>query len=160
MLASPEGSLGRGHNLLNRFDAPDADPAAYVRQLVHGSRATWLATMGQPIHFRSLKQAYLRRAFVADLMISLCQTTGRGIRGNVPILIYLLDAAFAPRAANPREKAHDTERTSVLIAGHQLMRELLTPPGPRATAAQRLDHQINETVWGLLGNLFETMDWG
>ncbi|MFD7532280.1 hypothetical protein ACFV8E_32575 [Streptomyces sp. NPDC059849] len=202
VLAAPEGSLGRGHNLLNErkvaalgaifylarlhpppddlsfplavlnshamerllrpahYGAADDDPSTYVRRLVHGSRAIWLATMGQPMHFRTLKQPYLRRAFIADLLISLYQTTGRGIRGNVPIHIYLLDAAFAPRAANPRERALDTDRTSVLVAGRNLMRELLADPGPNATSLQRLDHVINKTVWGLLDNLFETMDWG
>ncbi|MEU1906612.1 pPIWI_RE_Z domain-containing protein [Streptomyces hygroscopicus] len=202
VLVAPEGSVGRGHNMLNargvaavcpifylarlhpppddlsfllavlnthamgkllrpyRCDVPGADPAREVRALIKGARATWATVMGRPMAFRSLSSEYLRRAFVADLLNSLYQTSGRGIRGNVPVRIYLLDAAFAPRAANPRERAPDTERTSVLVAGRQLMRDLLADPGPGADAEARLRHQILTATWGLLGNLFETMDWG
>ncbi|QZY15140.1 hypothetical protein [Streptomyces decoyicus] len=202
VLVAPEGSVGRGHNMLNdrgvaavcpifylarlhppasdlsfplavlnsqamtkllnpyRCDLPGANPAREVRALVHGARTTWATMMGRPMTFRTMTLEYLRRAFVADLLSSLYQTGGRGIRGNVPVRIYLLDAAFAPRAADPRERALDTERTSVLVAGRQLMRELLTDPGPHADADRRVKHQIHTAVWGLLGNLFETMDWG
>lgn len=201
-LVAPEGSAGRGHNMLNerrvaaiglifylarlhpppsdlsfplavlnsyamrrlldpyRCDDPGADPAKEVRALTHGARSMWTTMTGKPLTFRTLTEDYLRRAFVADQLNSLYQTTGRGLRGNVPVQVYLLDAAFAPRAADPRDRAADTERTSVLIAGRQAMRELLTDPGPQADVETRARHAIFQATWGLLGNLFETIDWG
>ncbi|MEJ8653779.1 hypothetical protein WKI65_38475 [Streptomyces sp. MS1.AVA.3] len=103
---------------------------------------------------------HLRRAFVADQFHSFYQTSGRGIRGNVPVRVYLLDAAFAPRAADPRDSALDTERTSVLIAGRELVRELLAEPRPTVDAQARVKHAILTALWGLLGNLLENIDWG
>jgi hypothetical protein len=120
----------------------------------------WTTMTGRPLTFRTLTEDYLRRAFVADQLNSLYQTTGRGLRGNVPVQVYLLDAAFAPRAADPRDRASDTERTSVLVAGRQAMRELLTDPGPQADVETRTRQAIFQATWGLLGNLFETIDWG
>ncbi|MEU7581998.1 hypothetical protein AB0B50_30920 [Streptomyces sp. NPDC041068] len=143
-----------------RCDMPGSDPTLEVRALIRQARATWSAMMGRPLTFRTLPTEYLRRAFVADQLHSFNQTTGRGIRGNVPVRVYLLDAAFAPRAADPRDSALDTERTSVLIAGRSLMRELLAEPGPGADAEARVKYAIYTAVWGLLANLLENIDWG
>ena len=201
-MVAPEGSLQRGHNVLNeqgvaafggllylaRLHPPAEDlsfPLAVLNQYaiqrllnpVDGTspgtdlneqarllraeaRALWLTLMGQPLFFSRLSRMDLRRAFVSDLMVQLYQTLGRTIRGNVPTRIYLLDAAFAPRAANRREKAADTDRTSVLVAGQQLISHLLTAPDASAPPARRLEHEIATATWGLLGNLFDTMDWG
>lgn len=202
VMIAPEGSLQRGHNVLNdrgvaAFGAlfylarlhPPADdlsfPLAVLNQYamqrlldpvdatvpgvdlteeagkVRGAaRGLWLALMGQPLFFSRLADIDLRRAFVSDLMVQLYQTLGRTIRGNVPTRIYLVDAAFAPRTANRREKAADTDRTSVMVAGQQLITRLLTAPEPAVLPALRLEHAIATATWGLLDNLFETMDWG
>lgn len=143
-----------------RCDVPGTDPTKEVRALIRRAFATWGAMMGRPLTFRTLPDEDLRRAFVADQFHSFYQTTGRGIRGNVPVRVYLLDAAFAPRAADPRDSALDTERTSVLIAGRALVRELLADPGPGADAQARVKHAIHMAVWELLGNLLENIDWG
>ncbi|MFF0460654.1 pPIWI_RE_Z domain-containing protein [Streptomyces mexicanus] len=143
-----------------RCDVPGTDPTWEVRALIRRARATWSSMMGRPLAFRTLPTEDLRRAFVADQFHSFYQTTGRGIRGNVPVRVYLLDAAFAPRAADLRESAPDTERTSVLVAGRSLMRELLAEPGPGADAQARVKHAIHTAVWGLLANLLENIDWG
>ncbi|OIJ88460.1 hypothetical protein BIV25_37065 [Streptomyces sp. MUSC 14] len=148
--------------LLNpvRCDLPGTDPTQEVRALIRRAHATWSAMMGRPLTFRTLPTEELRRAFVADQFHSFYQTTGRGIRGNVPVRVYLLDAAFAPRAADPRDSALDTERTSVLVAGRALVRELLADPGPEAGPKARVKHAIHTAVWELLGNLLENIDWG
>lgn len=143
-----------------RCDVPGTDPTQEVRTLTRRAYATWGGMMGRPLTFRTMPTEELRQAFVADQFHSFYQTTGRGIRGNVPVRVYLLDAAFAPRAADPRDSALDTDRTSILIAGRALVRELLADPGPRADAQTRVKHAIHTTVWGLLGNLLENIDWG
>ncbi len=202
VMLAPEGSLQRGHNVLNGRGvaafgalfylarlhppaddlsfplavlnqyamqrlldpvdgtAPGVDLSKQARLLRADARGLWLTLMGQPLFFSRLARVDLRRAFVSDLMVQLYQTLGRTIRGNVPTRIYLIDAAFAPRAANLRETAEDTDRTSVLVAGQQLINRLLDPPGPGALPERRLEHEIASATWGLLDNLFETMDWG
>ncbi|MFG2836396.1 hypothetical protein ACGFYE_15540 [Streptomyces zaomyceticus] len=202
VMVAAEGSVGRGHNMLNargvaaiypifyltrlhpppddlsfplavlnsqamvrlldpvRCDVPGANPTLEVRALIRRAHATWGGMMGRPLTFRTLPTEDLRRAFVADQFHSFYQTIGRGIRGNVPVRVYLLDAAFAPRAADPRDSALDTERTSVLIAGRALMRELLAEPGSGADSQARVKHAIHTAVWGLLANLLENIDWG
>lgn len=184
VMLAPEGSLQRGHNVLNEHGvaafgalfylarlhppaddlsfplavlnqyamqrllnpadgtAPGADLAKQARLLRSEARGLWLTLMGQPLFFSRLARLDLRRAFVSDLMVQLYQTLGRTIRGNVPTRIYLLDAAFAPRAANLRENAEDTDRTSVLVAGRQLIHRLLDAPGPGAPAQRQLEHEI------------------
>ncbi|MGW1519803.1 pPIWI_RE_Z domain-containing protein [Streptomyces sp. NPDC002287] len=148
--------------LLNpvQCDVPGTDAAYEMRKLSYGARATWSTMMGRPLNFRAMKDEYLRHAFVADQGASLYQTTGRGLRGNVPVNVYLLDAAFAPRAADPRDTASDTERTSVLVACRDLTRRMLADPGLTAGSLARLNHQIYTAVWGLLGHLLDTIDWG
>ncbi|MEH0507243.1 hypothetical protein [Streptomyces scabiei] len=141
-------------------DTPGTDAAGEMRKLAYGARATWGTMMGRPLNFRAMKDDYLRHAFIADQSASLYQTTGRGLRGNVPVQVYLLDAAFAPRAADPRDTAPDTERTSVLIACRELTRRMLADPGPTADSHVRLNHQIYTATWGLLGHLLDTIDWG
>ncbi|MFA7763710.1 hypothetical protein [Streptomyces sp. NRRL S-448] len=143
-----------------RCDDPGTDAAREMRKLAFGARSTWATMMGRPLNFRSMKDDYLRDAFVTDQGSTLYQTTGRGLRGNVPVQVYLLDAAFAPRAADPRDTTPDTERTSVLVACRELTRRMLTDPGPAADAAARLNHQIYTAVWELLGHLLDTIDWG
>ncbi|MFH8747464.1 hypothetical protein ACH4GK_09510 [Streptomyces rimosus] len=202
VMLAPEGSLQRGHNVLNERGvaafgalfylarlhppaddlsfplavlnqyamqrllhpvdgtAPGVDLSDQARRLRADARGLWLTLMGQPLFFSRLIRMDLRRAFVSDLMVQLYQTLGRTIRGNVPTRIYLIDAAFAPRAANRRETAGDTDRTSVLVAGRQLISHLLAPPELGAPSGQRLEHEIAKATWGLLDNLFETMDWG
>ncbi|MFJ6616216.1 hypothetical protein ACIQOW_01365 [Kitasatospora sp. NPDC091335] len=202
VLVAPEGSAGRGHNLLNerkvaaigaifylarlhppptdlnfplavlnaramehlqrpvRHGEPGADAGKKMRELVFGSRRLWTTMMGRPLNYRSLTDSYLRNAFVADQLNALYQTSGRGLRGNVPVRVYLLDAAFAPRAADPRDHAADTDRTSVIVACRSLVRLMLAPPGPNAGPRTRTIHAINNEVWGLASHLLETIDWG
>ncbi|MEK8142297.1 hypothetical protein NKH18_06810 [Streptomyces sp. M10(2022)] len=94
------------------------------------------------------------------MLNSTYQTSGRGIRGNEPVLIYLCDAAFAPRAAQLDETAADTERTSVVVAARTMLSELLTEP-PAATGPEgRLRHELAQACWGLAGHLYDTLDWG
>jgi hypothetical protein len=110
--------------------------------------------------FSRLTDPVEHAAFVGNFLVPLHQTIGRGIRGNEPVLVYLCDAAFAPRTATLDETAADTSRTSVIVAAQQLLHGWLTDPGPTATAAQRLDHELAHACWGLASHLLDNIDWG
>ncbi|MDH6130966.1 hypothetical protein P3T37_000333 [Kitasatospora sp. MAA4] len=143
-----------------RYGGIGIDAGREMRALVFGARSTWNTMMGRPLNFRALRDAYLRDAFVSDQLSALYQTSGRGLRGNVPIRVYLLDAAFAPRAADPRDRTADTDRTSVLVASRSLVRRMLADPGPNADPQRLTKHAIATAVWGLASHLLETIDWG
>ncbi|WP_433091190.1 hypothetical protein [Streptomyces shenzhenensis] len=201
ILVAAEGTIQRGHNLLNaRREAalgaifylvrphPPGDDSSFVlsllgadamrrladpadlsvpgtdaddlaRRLRHGARATW-SLFGQPVLFSRLAEQRLRDAFAGNQLISTYQTAGRGIRGDVPVLVYLCDAAWAPRTADRDETAPDTERTSLLVATQHLLDRMLTAPRPNASAAERLNHAVQDACWGLAGHLYATIDLG
>ncbi|MEU6825453.1 hypothetical protein ABZ921_32965 [Streptomyces atriruber] len=138
---------------------PGTDADALARKLRHGARATW-SLFGQPILFSRLAEQRLRDAFAGNQLISTYQTAGRGIRGDVPVLVYLCDAAWAPRTADRNETAPDTVRTSLLVATQHLLDRMLATPGPDASHAERLNHAIRHACWGLAGHLYSTIDMG
>ncbi|MFD8631750.1 hypothetical protein [Streptomyces sp. NPDC059533] len=138
---------------------PALDAVDLALNLRHGARRTW-RHFGQPILFSRLTDKAHRDAFTSNLLNSTYQTSGRGIRGNEPILIYLCDAAFAPRTAQLDESAADTERTSVLIAARTMLRELLTEPAATTGPQKRLSYELAQACWSLAGHLYETLDWG
>lgn len=148
--------------LLNPVDITTAgdELAKLAGRLVVDARQTWNALMGHLIFFSRLDRKEIRDAFVANMLVSMYQTSGRGIRGNVPVLLYLCDAAFAPRNADPNDDAEDTVRTSVLVAGQALLKDMLAPPPAGAAPHRHLEHALNTTIWGLLGHMLDTIDWG
>ncbi|MEU5281079.1 hypothetical protein AB0G87_32265 [Streptomyces asoensis] len=139
---------------------PSVDPVDLARKLRHGERRRWQQRVGEPVLFSRLTDPVEHAAFVGNFLVPLHQTIGRGIRGNEPVLVYLCDAAFAPRTATLDETAADTPRTSVIVAAQQLLHGWLTDPGPTATAAQRLDHELAHACWGLASHLLDNIDWG
>ncbi|WP_406385023.1 hypothetical protein [Streptomyces sp. NBC_01618] len=189
ILVASEGTIQRGHNLLNArreaalgaifylvrphppgddssfvlsllgadamrrlahptdLSLPGADADDLARRLRHGARATW-SLFGQPILFSRLAEQRLRDAFAGNQLNSTYQTAGRGIRGDVPVLVYLCDAAWAPRTADRDETAPDTERTSLLVATQHLLDRMLTAPGPDASPIER------RTDFGVSGSGF------
>ncbi|MEU9026798.1 hypothetical protein AB0D46_04515 [Streptomyces sp. NPDC048383] len=202
VLVAAEGSVQRGHNILNarrvaalgavfylaRIHPPaddatfplsllsreamrrlrhpvdltldQADPVDLARKLRHSERRRWQRRVGEPVLFTRLTDPIEHAAFVGNFLVPLYQTLGRGIRGNEPVLVYLCDAAFAPRTANLDESASDTPRTSVIVAAQQLLHGWLTDPGPTATATERLDHALAQACWGLASHLLDNIDWG
>ncbi|WP_181138388.1 hypothetical protein [Streptomyces sp. Ru73] len=146
-------------NKPNDLTDPAMDAVDLALRLRHGARRTW-RHFGQPILFSRLTDQVHRDAFTSNLLNSTYQTSGRGIRGNEPVLIYLCDAAFAPRAAQLDETAADTERTSVLVAARTMLRELLTEPSATAGPEERLRYELGQACWGLAGHLYDTLDWG
>ncbi|MFD8562957.1 hypothetical protein ACFV1N_37265 [Streptosporangium canum] len=136
------------------------DPVDLARILRHSERRRWQQRVGEPVLFSRLTDPVEHAAFVGNFLVPLYQTLGRGIRGNEPVLVYLCDAAFAPRTATLDETAADTPRTSVIVAAQQLLRGWLTDPGPTASAAKRLDHALAQACWGLASHLLDNIDWG
>ncbi|WP_406175055.1 hypothetical protein [Streptomyces canus] len=137
-----------------------ADPVDLARKLRGSERRRWQRRVGESVLFTRLTDPIEHAAFVGNFLVPLHQTLGRGIRGNEPVLVYLCDAAFAPRTANLDETAPDTARTSVIVAAQQLLHGWLTDPGPAATASERLEHELAKACWGLASHLLDNIDWG
>lgn len=136
--------------------APIGQAAELGSELRREARGLWFDVIGRPVQFRTLENRY-RTAFVANNLVPFSQTVGRSIRGNQPTHVLLSDGAFAERLAN-RDKAPDTERTSIVVATEQMLSRMLTEPGPDEDDQAHRLHAINETVWGLMAHLFHTND--
>lgn len=136
--------------------APPGEAGEITRQLRHDGRRLWFDVIGRPVRFRTLDDRY-RTTFVANNLVPMSQTIGRSIRGNQPTHVLLCDAAFAERLATA-DSAPDTARTSLVVATDALLTSLLKEPPPGAGPGQRLEHEINKAVWGLLGHLVHTND--
>jgi hypothetical protein len=131
-----------------------------AQELGNRARADWYNLMSRPVFFRRLDDRFERPAFVANALVPMGQTIGRSIRGHQPTHVILADAAFAPRHADPTERAPDTVRTSLIVAADQHLSRLLARPATNAPPDKIRDHAIAEAVWGLLGDLFRNRDMG
>ncbi|MGW4891003.1 pPIWI_RE_Z domain-containing protein [Kitasatospora sp. NPDC004240] len=136
------------------------DPTDLARVLRQSERRRWQRRVGEPVLFSRLTDPTEHAAFVGNFLVPLYQTLGRGIRGNEKVDVYLCDAAFAPRAADLDDPAPDTARTSVIVAAQQLLHGWLATPGPTATTAERLNHELAQACWGLASHLLDSIDWG
>lgn len=139
---------------------PLSSIAEAAKKLGNRARADWYNLMSRPVFFRRLDDRTERPAFVANALVPMGQTIGRSIRGHQPTHVILTDAAFAPRHADPDERAPDTRRTSLIVAADQHLTRLLAEPPSSAHPEKIRDHAIAEAVWGLLGDLFRNRDMG
>lgn len=139
---------------------PLSSIAEAAKKLGNKARADWYNLMSRPVFFRRLDDRTERPAFVANALVPMGQTIGRSIRGHQPTHVILTDAAFAPRHADPDERAPDTPRTSLIVAADQHLSRLLKEPANSASVEDIRDHAIAEAVWGLLGDLFRNRDMG
>lgn len=88
------------------------------------------------------------RAFAANLLVTILQTIGRGMRNRMPVEVYFTDAAWAPNSAQGRP---ETGRSSVLVA----MREVLST----CLAARDPDQRdIYRALYGVFAEAFREID--
>lgn len=71
--------------------------------------------------------AELFRPFTANQMVSILQTIGRGMRGNCPVSVYFVDAAWAFNST--RDKT-DSARESMLVQIRSILEEAIQHPDP------------------------------
>jgi hypothetical protein len=68
-----------------------------------------------------------RTVFAANLLVSILQTIGRGMRRGMPVQVYFVDSAWAPRSA---EGQPETEYTSLLVQMRSILNRCLEDPDP------------------------------
>jgi hypothetical protein len=80
----------------------------------------------QPVRASHLPM-HLYRQFVANLMVMILQTIGRGTRGNCPVMVNFVDAAWAPKSALGRD---DDEKSSMLVMMLRILEDCVDHPDP------------------------------
>jgi hypothetical protein len=65
--------------------------------------------------------------FAANLLVPILQTIGRGMRKQMPVYVYFVDAAWAPKSA---EGGTETDRSSLLVVMQQVLKRALSEPDP------------------------------
>ncbi len=73
--------------------------------------------LARPMAFSQLGND-MRMAFAANLLVSILQMVGRGIRRQMPVEVYFVDAAWAPNSAEGRP---DSARSSTLVAMQRVL---------------------------------------
>jgi hypothetical protein len=73
--------------------------------------------LARPLSFSRLEQTMVHH-FAANLLVPIIQTIGRGMRKRMPIDVYFVDAAWAPRSC---EGQPESDRSSVLIAMQRVL---------------------------------------
>jgi hypothetical protein len=69
----------------------------------------------------------LYRQFVANLMVMILQTIGRGTRGNCPVRVNFVDAAWAPKSAVGQD---DDAKSSMLVMMRCILEDCVNHPDP------------------------------
>ena len=61
--------------------------------------------------------------FAANLLVPILQTIGRGMRKQMPVYVYFVDTAWAPKSA---EGGTETDRSSLLVVMQQVLKRALS----------------------------------
>jgi hypothetical protein len=86
--------------------------------------------------------------FAANLLVGVLQTIGRGMRMRMPVEVYFVDAAWAPKSAEGRP---DTKRSSMLVAMRDVLAGCLSTRDPD-------QHEIYEKLYGIFAKAFREID--
>ena len=148
---------------------PPNDPSADARHLMHWvlskkavivprdqfgiiaedfrrqSRLEWYRLMSTKQTWRNMEDDD-RKKLASTLFTRVWQAVGRGIRGNVPVIVVFVDSKWAPESA--KDKA-DSARTSLLIAMRECYERLVLEERSRTTENQLAIALYSEPVHGL-----------
>jgi hypothetical protein len=86
--------------------------------------------------------------FAANLLVGVLQTIGRGMRMRMPVEVYFVDAAWAPKSA---EGQPDTKRSSMLVAMRDVLTTYLSTRDPD-------QHAIYEALYKDFAKAFRDID--
>ena len=103
--------------------------------------------LSRPMSVSQLDDQTLK-AFAANLLVTVVQMVGRGIRQRMPVEVYFIDAAWAPRNA---EGQPDTARSSVLIAMQEVLLHCLS-------TRNSVEREIYQELYGPFAKAFLEID--
>ena len=148
---------------------PPNDPSADARHLMHWvfskkavvvsrelfgvtaedfrrqARQEWYRLMSTKQTWRNMEDDD-RKKLASTLFTRVWQAVGRGIRGNVPVIVVFVDSKWAPESA--KEKS-DSARTSLLIAMRECYEQLIQNGQARSVANQVARALYSEPIHGL-----------
>lgn len=148
---------------------PPNDPSADARHLMHWvfskkavvvsrelfgvtaedfrrqARQEWYRLMSTKQTWRNMEDDD-RKKLASTLFTRVWQAVGRGIRGNVPVIVVFVDSKWAPESA--KEKS-DSARTSLLIAMRECYEQLIQNGQARSLANQVATALYSEPIHGL-----------
>lgn len=124
---------------------------AEVRQRYETSRAQTykkvVNLLARPMSASRLDRATLEH-FAANLLVPILQTIGRGMRKGMPVQVYFVDAAWAPRSVAERP---ESDRSSLLVTMRAILHACLNHPAPDLRA-------VYQALYGVFGAAFEDID--
>ena len=148
---------------------PPNDPSADARHLMHWvlskravmvsrelfgvaaedfrrqARLEWYRLMSTKQTWRNMEDDD-RNKLASTLFTRVWQAVGRGIRGNVPVIVVFVDSKWAPEST--KEKS-DSARTSLLIAMRECYEQLIQNGQARSVANQVATALYSEPIHGL-----------
>ncbi len=157
------------HFFLIRSLLPPNDPSADARHLMHWilskesvqvarenfgivaedfrrqARTEWYRLMSTKQTWKNMEDDD-RHKLASTLFTRIWQAVGRGIRGNVPVIIVFVDSKWAPESA--KEKS-DSARTSLLLAMRECYEDLIVSNAPLRGENQLAATLYNEPISGL-----------
>jgi hypothetical protein len=169
-ILNPAGKAAFGSIFfLIRSLLPPNDPSADARHLMHWilskeniqvaresfgiaaedfrqqARTEWYRLMSTKQTWKNMEDDD-RQKLASTLFTRIWQAVGRGIRGNVPVIIVFVDSKWAPESA--KDKA-DSARTSLLLAMRECYEGLIFSNDPFRRENQIATALYNEPISGL-----------
>ena len=89
-----------------------------------------------------------RIAFAANLLVSILQMVGRGIRQRMPVEVYFIDAAWAPNSA---EGKPESPRSSTLVVMRDVLEQCLA-------TLDLNEREIYREIYGPFADAFREID--
>ena len=109
------------------------------------ARTEWYRLMSTKQTWKNMEDDD-RRKLASTLFTRIWQAVGRGIRGNVPVIVVFVDSKWAPESA--KEKT-DSARTSLLLAMRECYEGLIFSNTPLGCENQIAAALYNEPISGL-----------
>ena len=114
------------------------------RYQAYGKIARLLA---RPMAFSQLDDE-TRRTFAANLLVSILQMVGRGIRRGMPVEVYFVDAAWAPNSADGEP---ESASSSTLVVMQDVLERCLDTPDP-------VEREMYSEIYGPFAEAFRDID--
>jgi hypothetical protein len=153
------GDLGLMTSLLaqatHAFDRGDfgGDSLASVQQRYTTTRVQLLRRvanlLSRPMSASRLDRETLTN-FAANLLVPILQAIGRGMRKQMPVAVYFVDAAWAPNSVN---QMAETDRSSLLVAMREILRKCLADPDPDLQDIYHALYGVFETAFTHIAGL-------
>ena len=103
--------------------------------------------LARPMAFSQLDDE-TRSTFAANLLVSIIQMVGRGIRRGMPVEVYFVDAAWAPNSALGEP---ESANSSTLVVMQDVLRRCLDSHDP-------VEREIYREIYGPFAEAFREID--